>query len=94
MHIPRRHSTQVRDTAETRGHNTMGTEKCHGNITTAHLKKKKIRTSALSNSSMAICWKRKKRREKKKEMLGKETTELSIRSLSVCHHGLGQAEAW
>lgn len=73
MHIPRRHSTQVRDTAETRGHSTMGTEKCHGNITTAHLKKKKIRTSALSNSSMAICWKRKKRRERKKETLGKET---------------------
>lgn len=72
-HIPRRHSTQVRDRAETRAHSTVGTEKCHGNITTGHLKKKKIRTSALSNSSTAICWKREKRREKKKETLGKET---------------------
>lgn len=53
----------------------------HGHITTGHLKKKnEIRTSALSNSSMEMSWKRKKGGEKEGNVRTGNTSELNVRS--------------
>ena len=45
-----------------------------------HLKKNEIRTSALSNSSMEMSWKRKKGGEKEGNVRTGNTSELSVRS--------------
>ena len=68
-----RHATQsqILDAAQTRGEVKSSLGEGHGNITMGHLKKNEIRTSALSNSSMEMSWKR-KRGEKKKAMLEQE----------------------
>ena len=60
-----------------------------------HLKKKKeIRTSALSNSSMEISWKRKKGEggEKEGSVRKGNTSELSVRNFVIVFLSLTQVE--
>lgn len=45
-----------------------------------HVKENEIRTSALSNSSMEISWKRKKEGEKEGNVRKGNTSELSVRN--------------
>ena len=77
-----RHATQsqILDAAQTRGQVTefagRGSWKHHHGT----LKKNEIRTSALSNSSMEMSWKRKKGGEKEGNVRTGNTSELSVRS--------------